>query len=172
MRAFPDEISSLPRQSGSIESSPFPLPYINGHSAREASPSVPQLQLTTSLSRQSTISDMPRTGYVLPPLRLGPTPSPVDMSLLRRPPSVPASAGSSPRPIPASRSSGRSSLASPNRASSLGSRAMSLVGSSSGRSSISMAESEGTVGEEVLAVNGMKKEKGLKRFGSLMRRKN
>jgi hypothetical protein len=35
-----------------------------------------------------------------------------------------------------------------------------------------MAESEGTVGEEVLAVNGMKKEKGLKRFGSLMRRKN
>jgi len=31
-----------------------------------------------------------------------------------------------------------------------------------------MAESEGTVGEEVLAVN----EKGLKRFGSLMRRKN
>ena len=172
-RAFPDEISSLPGGSHSTVSSLPPLPLTNGHTDHIASPVGPTLQLISSPSNRSTISDF-SSGYVLPSLRLGPTPSPVDMSSLRQLPSLPVSAGSSPDPISTSRSSARSSLVSPNGVPSLGSRALSTVGSFSGQSGRSQVISEGTVGEDVIAVSGGKKEKekGLRRLGSLMRRKD
>lgn len=165
-RAFPDETSLLPGGPDSLESAIRPIPSITGHVDRNSSPLTPTIH---SPSRHSTISET-STGFVLPPLRLGPTPSPVGMGSLRRPPSLPMTASSSPHLLATSRSSGRSSVSNPNGAPSLGSRAMSFVGSFSGRS----GTSEGTAGEEVIAeegAEGVKKEKGLKRFGSLMRKK-
>ena len=163
LRAFSEEISTLPDQARLIP----PLPSANGHAERISSPLGPRLQPVRSPSSRSTLSDVSNPGYVIPPLRVGIAQGPVDMSSIRRPPSVPATARSSPNPISASRSSGQSSLASLNPES----RALSIVDSHSGRSESSQQISEGTVGEDAVGVEEEKKETGLKRLGSLMRRK-
>lgn len=159
-----------------------PLPPMNGHGTLQ----VP------ALNRMSTFSMGSAAAYVLPALRLGPTPSPspspcpsgiiVSPSGSRIAPSVPVTAVSSPRQSLTSARGSRPSTStnSPSvGAGGLGGgllpRALSAVGSISGsgrsRDSISVI-SEGTVGELPSQTNGdgREKEDGLGRNGTIRQR--
>ncbi|KAK4687917.1 hypothetical protein P7C73_g2195, partial [Tremellales sp. Uapishka_1] len=142
-KTFPDEISMLPRASVSSLAvdengftSPKPLPSI-------------QYSLHDSLS-SSPQPSVQSTPYTLPPLKLHPGTFDTSLTNLRRAPSVPGTAASSPRH---SESINSGNLISPRKQS----------------GSVRSGAGNGT--GEVVSVSG-KKQKGLKRFGSLLRRIN
>ncbi|WWD19564.1 hypothetical protein CI109_104025 [Kwoniella shandongensis] len=218
-KCFPEEIALLPRMSGSTEDSAGGLDNLNGidhaylhpTTSRPHSSSQGHAHQTTSprFSYHSGATDTKSQAgsYILPPLRVGPSPNGVsaggsihttarDSTSTTRhavPPPTGTTSTSSPRRT-LSRNSGsfigRTSNSNSNSGSSpangattnsgvgLGARAMSMIGISNVSKGTTTAPSEvGTIeGDRASVRDGstaagtVKKEKGLKRFGSLIRR--
>lgn len=133
MRSFRDEIPSLPRMSETIGDSrnhlaATPLYSPDPDSRRPSDVSQPSITITAPQA----------PSYTLPPLRVNPTPAPVYPSVpISTAPSL-SSKSKSTTPIGSPTSSRIRSPTSPGTASipTIGSRAMSLVGSVSNRSGL------------------------------------
>ena len=168
-RAFADEIDQLPGEhdmNPSVLNAPLPpLPPTNGTKTH--------LRVPSRSARLSTLSAGSSGAYILPALRLGPSPSPTPslFAVPASPPdprngSTPGTAVSSPRH---SLMSGRGSRIStsttsppnPSAPPSLGTRALSIVGSISGSGKSRDSISEGTAEGVPVAQNGAAEQGGI-----------